>query len=352
MSIDRPESSARDPVALQLPRVVFGSSSLGNLYKATSNEQKLAIVKEWLQNGSPNLVIDTAGKYGAGLALECIGNSLRALGVDPADVIINNKLGWYRTALTTPEPTFEPGAWVAIEHDAEQRISRQGILDCWEQGCELLGEPYRPQMVSVHDPDEYLAAALDDADRDRRRSDMLEAYKALAELRDAGETRYIGVGAKDWKVARQVSQIVQLDWVMIANSLTVLTHPAELVSWLDNLHSQGVAVINSAVFNAGFLIGGEFFNYRRVSAEDAADRKLFDWRTRFFDLCGRHEVDPVAACIRFGLSPPSVRSVALGTSNPARIAGNVAMAAVQLPDGFWREAKQQRLIDPEYRHVG
>ena len=66
------------------------------------------------------VVIDSAGKYGAGLALEVMGQCMRDLGIPPHDVIISNKLAWLRAPLTTPEPTFEPGAWFGLEHDAVQ----------------------------------------------------------------------------------------------------------------------------------------------------------------------------------------------------------------------------------------
>lgn len=337
---------------LQLPLVIYGSSALGNLFEAPTAERKLEITRAWMDNGSPNVVIDSAGKYGAGLALECMGNNLRALDVAPDDVTISNKLGWYRVPLRTPEPTFEPGAWIDIEHDAEQRISRQGILDCWEQGCKLLGEPYRPQLVSVHDPDDYLAAASDEADADRRRQDLLDAYEALAELRKAGHTQFIGVGSKDWQVARYIAEHVSLDWVMIANSLTVYTHSADLLQWINKLASQGVAVINSAVFNAGFLVGGDFFDYRKLSPDSADDRPRFAWREKFLELCKRRGVSPVAACIHFGLSPPSVQAIALNTSSPGRVAQNLAMARTALSDEFWAEAKQLQLVADDYPHVG
>ena len=37
--------------------------------------------------------------------------------------MISNKLAWKRAPLLTDEPTFEPGAWVNIKHDAVQDIS-------------------------------------------------------------------------------------------------------------------------------------------------------------------------------------------------------------------------------------
>src|SRR6185436_3349385 len=90
---------------LAIPRLVFGTSCLGNLYEALPRDVKLAISRESFAQVPAPVVLDTAGKYGAGLALEVIGANLRELGVSPDAVIISNKLGWLRKPLTTPEPT-------------------------------------------------------------------------------------------------------------------------------------------------------------------------------------------------------------------------------------------------------
>ena len=168
--------------AIHLPPIVFGTSCLGNIYQATSFQDKQGIVEACVTNSAGKAVFDSAGKYGAGLALESLGKSLDALNVDPENVIISNKLGWYRTQLTHDQPTFEPGVWAGLKHDAVQKISYDGILACYEQGNILLGD-YAAQMVSIHDPDEYLAAANGLEDAEARYSDILNAYQALVDHR-------------------------------------------------------------------------------------------------------------------------------------------------------------------------
>ena len=117
---------------LVVPPVVFGTSCLGNLYEVVPDETKFAIVSEIFSHCPAPVILDSAGKYGAGLALEVIGNSLRQLGVAPSQVVISNKLAWYRVPLRGAEPTFERGVWAGIAHDAEARISYEGILQCYE----------------------------------------------------------------------------------------------------------------------------------------------------------------------------------------------------------------------------
>src|SRR5690606_13420045 len=156
-------------------------------------------------------------------ALEALGKSLKDLGVNPGDVVISNKLGWMRTELIGAEPTFEPGVWKDLGYDAVQNISYDGIIACFEQGNDLLGE-YSPQMVSVHDADECLLAADNEEEAAKRYHDILGAYRALSDRKEMGNAKAVGVGAKDWRIIERISKDVELDWVMIANSMTVHSH--------------------------------------------------------------------------------------------------------------------------------
>jgi D-threo-aldose 1-dehydrogenase len=337
---------------IKVPPIIFGTSCLGNLYQALPQQTKLDIVKEMFQHVEKPVALDSAGKYGAGLALEIIGHSLKELGIRSEDVVISNKLGWLRVPLKTPEPTFEPGAWVDLAYDAEQNISNDGILRCWEQGCELLGPDYRPQMVSVHDPDEYLAQATSANDRKRRFDDIVAAYQALADLKQQGHVQAVGVGSKDWQSIRQLSREVALDWVMFANSMTIFSHPPELLAFIDELSEQQIGIINSAVFNAGFLTGGEYFDYRKLNPNNPEDKIIFEWREKFFAVCQCYDVLPANACIQFGMSPPGVISIALNTSKPERVSQNVTSVTAGIPTAFWTRLKNEGLIAQDYPYLG
>ncbi len=332
----------------QLPPVIFGTTCLGNIYGEIPYETKLAIIRECITHApGGQIMFDSAGKYGAGLALEVLGKCLEELGVPPEKVIISNKLGWFRVPLTGPEPTFEPGVWHNLQYDAVQRISYEGILACYEQGNELLGN-YKTQTASVHDPDEYLAAAKDAADDKKRYQDILDAYRALHELKAAGKIESVGVGAKNWKSIQRIAQDVKLDWVMIANSITVHSHPQPLLEFMDQLHSKGVAIINSAVFNGGFLVGRDFYNYKKVDPATPEGKALLEWRAKFFELCAKHNVTPAEACFNFGFRIPGVNSVALSTSNPEKVKGNIAMATCDVPCSLWDDMKAAGLLEPDY----
>ncbi len=328
---------------LQLPPVIFGTSGLGNLYEVVPYEIKKEIIRQSVAYAPGIAMFDTAGKYGAGLALQVLGKCLQELNVPQEKVMISNKLGWYQTPLTTPEPTFEKGIWKGIEHDAIQKISYDGILECFEQGNQLLGN-YPSQMASVHDPDEYLAAATSRANEAERYHDILEAYKALHGLKQQGKVLSVGVGAKNWRSIQRISKDVQLDWVMIANSLSLHSHPKELIDFIQDLHNNGTTIINSAVFNGGFLVGRSHYNYVLVDENTPEGKALFQWRKAFFDLCSDFNLQPAEACFNFGFNIPGVTSVAVSTVNPAKVKSNIDMATKKIPPAFWQAMRDKKLM--------
>jgi D-threo-aldose 1-dehydrogenase len=336
---------------IKIPRIVFGTSALGNLYTALDFETKLNIVKNCFENMPAPVVFDSAGKYGAGLALEMLGKCLTQLKIKPEDVVISNKLAWIRMPLTTPEPTFEQGVWFDLENDAVQDISYDGIIKCWEQGNELLGGIYKPQLLSVHDPDEYIIASIDEKDKEKRIQDILDAYRALSDLKKEGKIKAIGIGAKNWKIIEQISQKVDLDWVMFANSMTIMHHPSDLIKFMDKLHQKNVGIINSAVFHAGFLTGGKFFDYRLITPDTDENKAIFKWREDFFSICKQFSIRPSDACVGFAMTPPGVVSISLNTSNPKRVKDNIDSVTFEIPDEFWKAMKSKGLISNDYPYV-
>ncbi|NJK85480.1 MAG: aldo/keto reductase, partial [Bacteroidales bacterium] len=156
-------------------------------------------------------------------------------------------------------------------------------------------------------------------------------------------------GAKDWTIIKKVSRQVELDWVMFANSLTIMNHPPELLSFIKELSEKGIMIINSAVFHGGFLTGSEYYDYKRITPE--SEPLKFQWRDTFFALCKEYHISPSLACINFGLNHPGVASISLNTSNPDRVKENVESVFAEVSKKFYAEMVRKGLIDKEYPYL-
>jgi D-threo-aldose 1-dehydrogenase len=171
-------------------------------------------------------------------------------------------------------------------------------------------------------------------------------------LKNRDEVKAIGIGSKDWRMIKRIVNDVNLDWVMIANSMTVHSQPQELVTFMEELEQRGTIIINAGVFNGGFLIGEDYYNYRLMDA--MYDQQLFQWRTHFFQLCDKYRIKPAQVCIIFGLNAPGVKSIALNSTDVHRVKENLDMAAAGnavIPSNFWKEMKTHGLIDKNYTYL-
>jgi D-threo-aldose 1-dehydrogenase len=94
---------------------------------------------------------------------------------------------------------------------------------------------------------------------------------------------------------------------MIANSMTIHSHPGELVEFMRVLEKQKIVILNSAAFNAAFLTGLAYDNYQLKDL--LKDKSFYHWREMFYQLCLDYKIKPVEACVVFGPHTPGVKSI-------------------------------------------
>ena len=99
------------------------------------------------------------------------------------------------------------------------------------------------------------------------------------------------------------------------------------------------------------MIGGKFFDYKLIEPDTAENKAIFKWREDFFNLCKRHNISPAVACVSFATTAPGVVSIALNTSNPKHIKGNVESVTTEVPEEFWHEMKEKGLIRIDYPYL-
>lgn len=331
-----------------ISKILFGTSTLGNLYIELKYKEKKEIIQEIIQqneNQNEKIIFDIAGKYGAGLALETLGQILEDLNININKIQISNKLGWRRMPLKGILPTFEEGIWVNLKYDAYQDISYEGIMESYKEGNELLGK-YHATIVSVHDPDEYLHHAKDENDLTQRKYNLDEAYRALFELKSRGEVESVGIGAKDYHVIEYICNRFPLDWVMTACQMTPYLHPKPHRDLLHKLYYENnIHIINSAVFNSGFLIGGDHFNYQHVQPETHPE--MFSWRDRFNQFCYNHSLNPIHVCIQFSFIFQEIKSIALNPSSITQLHHDIHYLNEKIPLEIWQQLQNEQLISSD-----
>jgi len=121
-----------------------------------------------------------------------------------------------------------------------------------------------------------------------------------------------------------------------------------LLDFIDKLNKQHKTIINSAVFNGGFLVGKDFYNYAQVDKSTEAGKKLFAWRLSFFELCNEFNIQPAEACISFGLNIQGVNSIAFSTSRPEKVKENIEMITKEIPTAFWDAMKRKGLLTENF----
>src|SRR5690606_4506456 len=151
------------------------------------------------------------------------------------------------------------------------------------------------------------------------------------ELKAQGKVREIGVGAKDWRAIERIARDVRLDWVMIANSMTIMTHPQELMEFMRSLAEKGVRIFNSAVFHSVFVIGGNYYDYKLIAPETEENQAMFESRDRFYAVGDEFGIRPTEAGAKFALTIPGVTSIAQSTTNPNRVIEKIDSANAAIP---------------------
>jgi D-threo-aldose 1-dehydrogenase len=291
---------------LELGRLGLGTAPLAGLYEAVDEDAAYAVVDRAWELGIRTF--DTAPYYGSGLAEQRLGTALRDRPRN--DFVVSTKVG----------RLLRPGtsAW----HDAPALeayfdFSYDSALRSLEESLERLGLD-RVDIALVHDPDDHYDEAL------------AGAYRALAQLRDEGVVRAIGVGMNQSELLCRFAREADPDCFLLAGRYTLLDR-----SGADELLplcvERGIAVIAGGVFNSGVLAGGDTYDYGSAS-NDVLERV-----ERLRATCAGLDVPLPAAALQFPLRHPAVATVLVGCRTAEEVAEDVRLLEEELPPALWQE---------------
>jgi len=295
---------------LNLGPLVFGGGSIGGLYSPVTEEAARATLAATWDAGIR--AFDTAPHYGVGLSERRIGDFLA--GLPRQEFIVSTKVGRLLVPACGPVEGVDD-FYGTPELSRVRDYTRDGVLRSLSESLGRLRLD-RVDIALIHDPDDHLLQALD------------EAAPALAELRDQGVVGAIGAGMNSADKLAWLTERADFDCVLIANRYSLLEDTADRVL-LPLCAERGISVLAGGVFGTGVLAGGDRFEYAPASAEVKARV------ARLRDICDRYDVPLPAAALRYVLRHPAVTAAVVGARTPAEIQADAAYLALGIPDAMW-----------------
>jgi D-threo-aldose 1-dehydrogenase len=295
--------------------LVFGGGSIGGLYAPVSDDEARQALEAGWDAGVR--AFDTAPHYGVGLSERRIGDFLASR--PRAEFTVSTKVG----RLLVPATGSVDGAEEFYGTPPLTRVrdySRAGVLASVAASLRRLRLD-RVDIALIHDPDDFMTAARDDA------------YPALADLRSQGVVGAIGAGMNSAAPLTWLAEHCDLDCVLVAGRYTLLDRSAA-----DQLfplcRQRGIAVLAGGVFNSGILADpreGARYDYAPAPAAVTARAG------RMRDACARYGVPLAAAALQFTLRHPAVTAAVVGARTPAEIRSDVSWLSTQIPAALWAE---------------
>ncbi|HYZ63762.1 MAG TPA: aldo/keto reductase [Acetobacteraceae bacterium] len=313
----------------------FGSTGLGNLYRAQTEDVAMATVDAAYAAGIR--YFDNAPLYGYGLAEHRLGAALRRL---PGEIVLSTKAGW-RLFPSRLARGSGSGANTTFQHAApfKPRIdySYDGIMRSFEDSIQRLGTD-RIDILLLHDCDRRNHG---DAYPERFKEAMAGAYPALLSLREQGAVRAIGAGLNEWEACQDFATAGDFDCFLLAGRYTLLDQ-SSLTSFLPLCVERGIGIILGGPYNSGILatgpVEGAFYDYAPAAPEILE-------RTRAIEaVCTRHGVPLRAAALQFPLSHPAVATVIPGARDPGEVDDNIRLAAHPIPRALWTDLATAGLL--------
>ncbi|MEL7460491.1 MAG: aldo/keto reductase [Pseudomonadota bacterium] len=330
--------NARTSRPVPLTAMGFGAAGLGNLFRKVTDDAAQATLQAAYDAGIR--YFDTAPQYGLGRSETRVGKALARFGRDT--VQLSTKVGRLLEDCAPEDVTPE-----AFIDTPQKRIvfdySYDGVMRSYEASRALLNTP-RADILLVHDVCAFSQGSQDASDARVRELFDDGGYRALDELRSAGEIAAIGAGVNEWQVCERLLGLGDFDGFLLAGRYTLLEQDA-LNSFLPLCEKRDVGIILGGPYNSGILatgaVPGAKYNYAPAPPDIMARV------ARIETVCRAHDTPLIAAALQFVMGHGSVKSVIPGAMSADEVAANVAVFTTPVPAGLWSDLRGEGLIHPD-----
>lgn len=327
--------NSRTKIPVPLTRMGFGGAPLGNLYRKVSDADAQAALQAAYDAGIR--YFDTAPQYGLGRSEARFGEGLARLGRE--GIQLATKVGRLLVDCEPQEVTPE-----AFVDTPQKRIvfdySYDGVMRSFEESKVRLGVD-KVDILLVHDVCAFSQGSQEASDARVRELFDDGGYRALVELRDAGEIAAIGAGVNEWQVCERLLGLGDFDGFLLAGRYTLLEQEA-LDSFLPLCEQRDVGIILGGPYNSGILATGAVADARYNYAP--APAHILDRVRRIEAVCAAHDTPLIAAALQFVLGHPCVKTVVPGAVNAAEVTANVDLLSRPIPPALWSDLRTEGLI--------
>lgn len=323
---------------LEIPPFGFGGAHLGELFARLPEKQSEDTMEAAWAAGVR--YYDTAPWYGHGLSEQRVGWLLRRMPRD--EFVLSTKVG--RVYLPPKDmAAYSSAPWTGgLPFEPHFDYTYDGVMRSYEQSLMRLGLN-RIDALTIHDLDRGYHA--DDATFETHWR-KLEAggFRALKELKVAGDIGAIGAGNNQADLIERFATQLDLDYVLVAMPYTLLDQfVAAPGGGFDVCARRNVSVIIGSPFASGILADPDA---NKVYGYEPAKRPILEKVAKIVAVCRAHGVALPAAALQFVLAHPLVASVIPGAVSAQQVRDNAAHVATRLPAAFWAELRDKRLIHP------
>ena len=300
------KTSQLGATGLEITRVGFGAWALGGGgergWGPQDDEESVAAICRATELGIN--WIDTAAAYGFGRSERVVGRALEGLPERPyvftKASLLDDGTGHVRHSLKRD----------SVLREAEASLSRLGI------------EAIDLYQIHWPIPDE----------------DIEEGWSALAELKEQGLVRHIGVSNFDAGQLRRIQPIAPVETLQPPYSLVDRAAEDEILPFAER---AGIGVIVYSPMGSGLLTGA--MTRERIESMPADDWRSRDPRFtepqlsahlalagRLQSVADRHGVTPGAVAVAWTLRNPAVDGAIIGFRRPGQVDPIIAAAGLEL----------------------
>ncbi|MGO4915216.1 aldo/keto reductase [Pseudogemmobacter sp. W21_MBD1_M6] len=325
-------------IPVPLTRMGFGGATLGNLYRKVTDEAAQEAIQAAFDAGIR--YFDTAPQYGLGRSEMRIGTGIARIGRDT--ICLSTKVG--RLLVDCEPHQVTPESFVDVP---QKRIvfdyTYDGVMRSYDASKTRLGVR-NADILLVHDVCAFSQGSQAASDAKLRELFDGGGYRALIELRDAGEIAAIGAGVNEWQVCERLLGLADFDGFLLAGRYTLLEQDA-LETFLPLCEARGVGILLGGPYNSGILATGaiEGARYNYAPAPDT----VLDRVRRIETVCAAHDTPLIAAALQFVMGHPAVKCVVPGAMSAAEMKANVALFETPIPAALWSDLRAEGLIRPD-----